>query len=97
MIYVGITAILQFYYMPLNMAVNTLFSLSKDPSVLSVLGARVLLNMRVECERPPTVEQGASGEEKSRPITIQFSEPSSATVVGTFNKLSADSDSVRTA
>lgn len=70
MIYVGVTAILQFYYISLNLTANTLFSLSRDPAVLSVLGARVLLNLRVEGGR--THEQGKGSLERSETKTIEF-------------------------
>lgn len=86
MIYVGITAILQFYYMPLNMTANTLFSLSRDPSILSVFGARVLLNLKVEGERSD--QQGASIREKTTMRSIVYAEPPSLTANGTQSELS---------
>lgn len=73
MTYVGIVGIINLY-VPENQTVNTVLSVTGDSSILSVLGARVMLNLKIEGER--SLQQGTNQPEKSTLLGIEFSPPS---------------------
>lgn len=73
MIYVGIATLAELYF-TFSIVPSTIFGLTSDPIVLSVLGTRVLLNLKVEGEK--SLQQGTSSSEKSTIMGIEFAAPS---------------------
>lgn len=71
--YVGIVWIVVLY-VPASPAVNTVFSMTSDPSILSIFGARVMLNLKIEGEK--YLQQGGSHRTKSTLLGIEFVVPS---------------------
>lgn len=63
-------------YLSLNQFDTILFAVTGDPSILSVLGARVMLNLKIEGER--SLQQGGSHHVKSTILGIEFVVPSSS-------------------
>lgn len=87
MIYVGIVGILVLY-LDIAPGTSVWFAVTGDPSVLSILGAHVLLNLKIEGER--TLQQGASHPTKSTFLGIEFVAPSADDVDSTLNEATTD-------
>lgn len=72
MVYVGVVGVLPMY-VDVSLPVDNLLGVTSDPSILSILGARVMLNLKVEGER--SLEQGTSRPTKSTMLGIEFVVP----------------------
>lgn len=77
MIYVGSTILLELYA-DLNPTLSLIFGLTSDASILSALGARVLLNLKVKNERD--LGFGTSWWEKITTSAIDCAGPPSGAV-----------------
>lgn len=76
MIYIGAFDILNLYVSE-STAVNLVFTVTTDPSILSILGARLMLNLKIEGKR--NLQQGTNHRVKSTVLGIEFVAPSSDT------------------
>lgn len=88
MIYVGIIGILVFY-VDIDAGAGTIwFGVTGDSSILSVLGAHVMLNLNTEAEK--SLQQGSGSRTKFTISDVEFAPPSSTDAIRSLDEFSPD-------